>query len=34
VNDVLANLDEDQDRPMLDALLLLDKVLAREGRTQ
>jgi hypothetical protein len=31
---VLANLDEDQDRPMLDALLLLDEVLAREGRTQ
>jgi hypothetical protein len=34
LNDVLANFDEDQDRPMLDSLLLLDEVLARGGHTQ
>jgi len=34
LNDVLANFDEDQDRAMLDSLLLLDEMLARNGHTQ
>ena len=29
-----ADFDEDRDRPMLDPLLLLDEILAREGHIQ
>ena len=34
LNDVLANFDDEQDMPLLESLLLLDEMLARNGRTQ